>query len=298
MFVNDGDTIQSSGYIVHRMVTPDFVRVFRYEGANGETPEELAKMLADRKILINDDIFSDHDISMKDHVNKEITVSYSSSEPRRIGAAIVKPRYCDYQTWGQTVIVPMPHDWLAWANELCIRVKPDMHRDVAENIMKDANSQLRIGNFMITEVRSFKDVRRNFQTFYTNTERNYYAGMGFLLLNIFLGLLGTFWFRTQQRVSEIAIRKVNGSTSRSIFFRLISEGMLLLTIATIPAIVIDVVLSWNEFNTSYDGYLSWGRTSICILITYLLMSLMIVLGILIPARRAMRIQPAIALKDE
>ena len=50
-------------------------------------------------------------------------------------------------------------------------------------------------------------------------------GMGFLLLNIFLGLLGTFWFRTQQRRSEIALHKVHGASDMSIFTRLISEGL-------------------------------------------------------------------------
>ena len=130
----------------------------------------------------------------------------------------------------------------SWTNELCIRVKPEMDHDIKEMLMKDAPTQFRIGNLMVTDVVSFKDIRRNFQTFYTNRERNYYAGMGFLLLNIFLGLLGTFWFRTQQRVGEIAIRKVNGATDRSIFNRLIGEGLLLLVVATIPAAAIDTAL--------------------------------------------------------
>lgn len=57
-------------------------------------------------------------------------------------------------------------------------------------------------------------------------------GMGFLLLNIFLGLLGTFWFRTQQRRSEIALHKAHGASDMSIFVRLISEGLLLLLLIT------------------------------------------------------------------
>ena len=43
---------------------------------------------------------------------------------------------------------------------------------------------------------------------------------------------------------------------------------------------------------------AWISKSFCILVTFGLMALMIVLGIMIPARRAMRIKPAIALKDE
>ena len=174
-----------------------------------------------------------------------------------------------------------------------------MDHDVKENIMKDAPSQYRIGNLMVTDVVSFDDIRTNFQRIWSNKERNYYAGMGFLLLNIFLGLLGTFWFRTQQRVSEIAIRKVNGATSTDIFRRLISEGLLLLVGATIPATLIDIGLSWYGYNQWFDdGYMGWVRTPATILISFALMALMIVLGILIPARRAMKIKPAVALKDE
>ena len=51
-----------------------------------------------------------------------------------------------------------------------------------------------------------------------------------LLLNIFLGLLGTFWFRTQQRRGEIALHKAMGATDGAVFGRLMSEGMFLLLI--------------------------------------------------------------------
>ena len=34
------DTLQSPGWTIRRMVTPDFVRVFRYQGTRGETPEQ------------------------------------------------------------------------------------------------------------------------------------------------------------------------------------------------------------------------------------------------------------------
>ena len=71
-------------------------------------------------------------------------------------------------------------------------------------------------------------------------------GIGFLLLNNFLGLLGTFWFRTQQRRSEIALHKAHGATDRAIFSRLLSEGILLLAIVTPVALLIDYNLAHLE----------------------------------------------------
>ncbi len=39
------DTLVSGNWTIRRLVTPDFVRVFRYQGTRGETPEQLAGML-------------------------------------------------------------------------------------------------------------------------------------------------------------------------------------------------------------------------------------------------------------
>ena len=38
------DTLVADNWTIRRMVTPDFVRVFRYQGARGETPEQLAEI--------------------------------------------------------------------------------------------------------------------------------------------------------------------------------------------------------------------------------------------------------------
>ena len=123
--------------------------------------------------------------------------------------------------------------------------------------------------------------------------------MGFLLLNIFLGLLGTFWFRTQQRRSEIALHKAHGATDISIFKRLLCEGWLLLVLVTPLALVIDYNLASLELNSWRNGTtLEWGRLLLCAVITFVLIALMIAIGIGIPARKAMKVQPAEALHDE
>ena len=128
--------------------------------------------------------------------------------------------------------------------------------------------------------------------------RNNCVGMGFLLLNIFLGLFGTFWFRAQQRVSEIAIRKVSGATRGDVFRRLIGEGLLLLTVITPLALVADFNIAKLEMTSWFDGYFTVMRFVICTAVTYVIMALMISLGIAIPAFRAMKMPPAVALHDE
>lgn len=294
------DTIYPRNFAVYRNVTPDFVQVFRYEGARGETPAQLAEMLNRGEVLISDNLFMYDGVKGVDIVGKGLYLYGDTSRTYRIGASLNEVQYNDYGGWGDDLTLVTSRGALDYGNEWCVRVKEGYDKDFIENFMEDADKLYRVGNFYITDVKSFDQIRDNYQRSYTNQIRNFCVGMGFLLLNIFLGLLGTFWFRTQQRVSEIAIRMVNGATRRSIFGRLIGEGLLILTVVTVVAIGFDILISYLELNQWLNGnkYLSWGRTSLCVLISYVLMAIMISVGIAFPAYRAMHIQPTEALHDE
>ena len=171
--------------------------------------------------------------------------------------------------------------------ELCVRVREGQDHDFIQRLKADSEAQFRVGNLFISEIRSFHDIRRNFQQAWTNDIRNYVMGMGFLLLNIFLGLLGTFWFRT------------HGATDSAIFSRLLSEGLLLLAVVTPIALVIDWNLAHMELNSWRNNTtLEWDRLLLCAAISFVLIALMIAIGIGIPARKAMKVQPAEALHDD
>ena len=90
-----------------------------------------------------------------------------------------------------------------------------------------------------------------------------------------------------------------GATDGAVFGRLMSEGMLLLLIVTVPAVIIDVLLAHFELNSWRNGTtLEWPRLAFCVAATFVLIAAMIGIGIGLPARRAMRVQPAEALHDE
>lgn len=61
--------------------------------------------------------------------------------------------------------------------ELCVRVREGQDNDFIERLKADSESQFRIGNIFISEIRSFKDIRRNYQQAWTNDIRNYVMGM-------------------------------------------------------------------------------------------------------------------------
>ena len=293
------DTLQSPGWTIRRMVTPDFVRVFRYQGTRGETPEQLAEMLERGEFLASDNLYRKYDHKLTEFVGKRFQLFGDTTKTYQLGAALQNVRYHDYDQARSSFCFLAKQSFYYVGLELCVRVREGQDNDFITKLKQDSESQFRVGNLFISEIRSFHDIRRNYQQAWTNDIRNYVMGMGFLLLNIFLGLLGTFWFRTQQRRSEIALHKAHGATDRAIFSRLLSEGLLLLAVITPVALVIDWNLAHMELNSwRNDTTLEWDRLLLCAGISFVLMALMIAIGIGIPARKAMKVQPAEALHDE
>ena len=296
------DTLRSPNWTIRSLVTPDFVRVFRYRGTRGETPEQLAVMLEkDDQFLASDNLFRKYNVPLTSLVGKRFNLFGDTTNTVKLAAAIQNVRYSDYQQarYSYRMLYKMPSTWMDYSKEWCVRVRADQDHDFIERLKADSERLYRVGNIFIAEVRSFTEIRDDFQRSWKNGLRNYMTGMGFLLLNIFLGLLGTFWFRTQQRRSEIALHKAHGATDISIFKRLLCEGWLLLVLVTPLALVIDYNLASLELNSWRNGTtLEWGRLLLCVVITFVLIALMITIGIGIPARKAMKVQPAEALHDE
>ena len=298
------DTLRSPGWTIRRLVTPDFVRVFRYRGAQGETPEQLAEMLRKGEFLASDNLYRRYGIRMTSLVGKDFHLFGDTTYSFRLGAALQNVRYSDFQQARSSYsfvysIEQLDRGFINPDNELCVRVKENMDKDFIARLKADSESQYRIGNIYIADIRSFTDIRRSYQQSMMNELRNYTVGMAFLMLNIFLGLLGTFWFRTQQRRSEIALHKAMGATDGAVFGRLMSEGMFLLLMVTVPAVIIDIMLAHFELNSWRNGTtLEWPRLAFCVAATFVLIAAMIGIGIGIPARRAMKVQPAEALHDE
>ena len=292
------DTLRSPGWTIRRLVTPDFPRVFRYRGTRGETPEQLAEMLERGEFMASDNLYRKYDRRMTDLVGQRFYLFGDTTKTYRLGAALQNVRYHDYDQARSSYSMMVKQSFYYIGLELCVRVREGQDNDFIERLKADSESQFRIGNIFISEIRSFKDIRRNYQQAWTNDIRNYVMGMGFLLLNIFLGLLGTFWFRIRQRSGEIALRKTCGATDSDIFKRTIGEGTLLLVIASVPAIAADIFLHYKIVSSdTVPSEYAWVSV-IAFVITTLLMALMIIAGIAFPAKKAMEIEPAIALKEE
>jgi hypothetical protein len=179
-----------------------------------------------------------------------------------------------------------------------------------ENFMKEMGDALQIGNFYLDDIvacsRIEADVTQRFG--YTNEVRVRIYLMVFFLLNILLCVLGTFWYKVNIRRSEIGLRKAMGSSKRNVRNRFFLEGICLLAVAAVFAMIVEIQFVkaglietlGNNQNTLSD-YLP-DRTLLRFLITNAItavtLSLVILGAIWLPARRAAAVPPVDALRDE
>lgn len=193
-------------------------------------------------------------------------------------------------------------------SQIVFRVKPAADGpDYREKFLREIAPKLDTDNAFVADAAPYTEQQLQFEVMNGDTDKvnSQAVVVLFLLVNVFLGLIGTFWFRTRRRRSEIALRMAMGSTRGGVFRLLIGEGLLLLALVTLPAIVVCYNVGMAEFTIGRTSLIStwpieWSviRFLAGSLGAWLLIALMVVIGIWFPARQAMKIEPAEALHEE
>lgn len=276
-----------------RYMSPDMIRTFRLTGYKGETSEALATMVDEDKILISAaDRAFDHSDPEK-WVGKQAWCRWDTATVCYVGAMINGIRRTDYEPLFNGVIIRKPP--FNYISEIAVRVKPGHGDEFMKSLKTD---DLEFGNAYISNLQSIEKRKDAAHRHVSTIVRNLSACALFVMIVIFLGFLGSFWYRTQQRIPELAIRKVNGATNANLFRRFISEGLLLLLLsAPFIAGLVSILISAAapEFESIFvPAWLIW----LMLPATLAVLALMIAAGIWMPARKAMNINPALALKDQ
>ncbi len=289
------DSIQYNGN--WREASPDIVRVLRLNSETGKSRAELERMLRDGEILLaRDGYYEANGRDTYDLIGR--LVSNDSVTAYKVGDVVELIKRSSYET-NSTGMMLIPIDESLQSGgrymNMMVRVRPGMGLKFAEDFNSDISLRQQ-RNVVLSSLSSLETTRDIAQR---SEASGLYARIGvmFLFLAIvFLGLLGSFWYRVQQRNAEIAMRKVCGAGRRQIFIRLMSEGSVLLFCGAVLTVMAAVGLIWH-FGKDYVGgdlaFVAW-----CGLAALAIMELMILLGVFFPACHAMRIEPAIALKNE
>lgn len=314
------DTV--SVHIMRRLAQSDYLRLFRIQGvavqdADGRTvrttsSDSLAAVLKPGTMILSRNAVAKYEsLGMPDAtalLGRQLPLWNPDSDNRLRVTGIAEPtRWNHFETadqWGGPFIatdfpreVMMEFENTAYL-QLSLRVSPEADHGFMDALMADADRLYRVGNTYLLDIQPFSQLRYVNELENVNEVKTQLCILGFLLLNIFLGVIGTFWFRTQHRRKEVALRMAMGSTRRGIFVRLIAEGLLLLTLAAVPAAIIAMNIGVAELVDVTQLPFDASRFFLALVLSWLLMAMMIVVGVWYPARRAMKIQPAEALHDE
>lgn len=179
-----------------------------------------------------------------------------------------------------------------------------------ERVNQQLAGELRIGNFYLHAVSSLENIADHTAYFFgfTNTYHVYVGLFLFFLVNISLCVIGSFWYRVRMRRDEIGLRMAMGATRQSIRRMFFLEGLILLTLAVIPALIIELQFVFggllDTLGVTYGDdkkYLPdhvWLRFTLTNLLTWLFLSAVIVGAVWLPACHAATLAPADALHEE
>ncbi|WP_455673252.1 ABC transporter permease [Phocaeicola sp.] len=286
-----------------RYVSPDYFKVFRLQALAGTFNADRwdykeYPMPALMSVTLSDSLFSGRSGVGETCFNPYWLNSANPETNYKVMAILPAHKTDDYECYDPFIYLPSPP--LTHWHHIAVRVTPDAAPGFTERFTKEMQGKLAIGPYYLYDVNSYADMKEAYDieqgtVNYLNTT---YAVIAFFVFNIFLGMLGTFWFRTRKRRGEIALRMALGCSRRSIFTYYVMEGMLLLLLAAVPAVFICANMQIADLTVHTLMEPTFGRFLFCFVMAMLLLSLIILLGIYFPARKAMQVEPAEALHDE
>lgn len=171
--------------------------------------------------------------------------------------------------------------------------------------------QLRAGNLYARSVQSYEDLIADLER--AEADHIYYRNLSlalFFLINLCLGVMGSFWLQTRTRQEEIGVMRSFGATSGRIIRMLLAEGLLLTSLAALVGFLIYGSYAWSEGLSNglslygFDSSRSYWTDSFVqhfLTVSFLILLILwtvVGLGISLPAYRISRISPTDALRDE
>lgn len=298
------DSAQFKNQSYHRyMVSVEYYDLFRIRSKQGKALSAVARQYPDAYMVTTElekDFFGD--ASAVDHKvcqpgdTKEVSISAVTTSIREND--FQKPTPAMYITMDPKGVEEMTTIYGANSMEVTLRMKNGMTEEEMNGFLVRMGDQLTESNLYVNGVTSWVDQRDMILSgsFQDLGIRSLLAV--FVLINVFFGITGTFWLRIEQRQAETGLRMALGSTKRGIGSLLTAEGWLLLTGVVPLALILLFNIVYMELNDVYNLAFTWWRFLIGFGGTLLLMGGMITLGTWLPARRAMRLQPAEALHYE
>lgn len=301
-----GDLTMDSVVVPHqrKTVSPGFFEVFDVKIIHGRA-FTFDNIIAENPAMIGpgaDNMFGPRKPENVDYAK------YSEEHNYKIIGVANKVKKSEYENYDQIIYFPLKQDNMNILDyrEMCIRVKPEADKNFIEQFKKDMTRQLEAEHYFLSSITSLEKDREMYMGWkgFSNNFKSIYSVSAFLIINIFLGIIGTFWFRIESRKNEIGLRIALGASKRNIKKIFISETILLLLSASALATAICVNISISDIlknigvpvidkeeNTIINHLVNYA-------VTFLFLAIIAIIAVWYPAMKASKIQPAETLRAE
>ena len=187
---------------------------------------------------------------------------------------------------------------LPTAFDLLVRMRPNFQPSAMADFLQKNSARLSSDNIYVSSYTPLSKYKTDMLKGRMDNQKKKTALVVFLMVNIFFGIIGTFWLRTQSRRAEIGLRATLGASKQSLQLQLYLEGLVLLAL-TIPLTLIFIGnMLLADLPDTYRLDYTWWRFVFPVIGSYLLLSAMILVGISFPARKIARMNPAETLHYE
>ena len=321
---NEGDLYAYGDDTVHvyenlYLKNEHFFETYGIHAAEGSpSVEELSKL--DHGIVISRSLAERLFGSAKAAIGKDITHSFFIEEEwvtsYRICGVVedVHVSEISFDTWQR--YVPTTDNPLRYVHsQLLIRLRPDVN---VRRFVEEQNFRLRqfaTDGLAIVSFTPYEDLTTSKNQF-ASPMLSYDFNLAvttalFFLINLCLGVIGTFWMQTKRRTEESGIMRAFGATRGRIMGMFLAEGFVLTTLS----MIITCILYLNYVKTGLGSLCinpqfpqcqpdpTWVADKplhFCILagIVYVIICIVVSIGIAIPAWNIVRTKVVKALRDE
>ena len=321
---NEGDLYAYGDDTVHvyenlYLKNEHFFETYGIHAAEGSpSVEELSKL--DHGIVISRSLAERLFGSAKAAIGKDITHSFFIEEEwvtsYRICGVVedVHVSEISFDTWQR--YVPTTDNPLRYVHsQLLIRLRPDVN---VRRFVEEQNFRLQqftSEGLAIVSFTPYEDIatsKNQFASPMLSYDFNQSVATAiFFLINLCLGVIGTFWMQTKRRTEESGIMRAFGATRGRIMGMFLAEGFVLTTLS----MIITSILYLNYVKTGLGELCinpqlpqcqpdpTWVADKplhFCILagIVYVIICIVVSIGIAIPAWNIVRTKVVKALRDE